>query len=115
MKVGKLRRRLCFLMAAVFVVIAAVSGSVDCVDKQVLGVWVEASDSAKSGWASISPIQGNYRYSWSQSKINWGDTYQLHVGCGDWSPSMKTYMAAHTSSDFLCKRNWGMAIPVEPT
>jgi hypothetical protein len=92
---------------------ATVWGTVDCVNKQVLGVWVEAQDSTKRGWASITPIEGNYRYSWSHSKINVGDVYQLHVGCGDWSPSAKTSMAAHPYGDFLCKRNWGLGEPTD--
>lgn len=90
---------------------AAVNGTVDCVNKQVLGVWVEALEPAKRGWASISPIEGNYRYSWSISTLSSSDTYQLHVGCGDWSPSMKSDMSYWHSGDFICKRNWGLSHP----
>lgn len=82
---------------------AAVSGTVDCTNGQAIqGIWVEAADPAKRGWANRWSIGGSHRNGWSHAALNSGDSYQLRVGCGSWSPTYMSIQWNSHSGDFLC-------------
>ncbi len=83
---------------------AAASGTLICSNGQAIqGIWVEAVDPAKRGWANRWIINGtSSQNGWSHAPLNAGDPYYITVGCGSWSP---TYISAQTSSmsrDFIC-------------
>ena len=85
---------------------ATVSGTVECTNGAAIqGIWVEAADPAKRGWANRWSIGGSSsRNGWSHAALNSGDSYQLHVGCGNWSPAYKSTQTNGHSGDFLCIR-----------
>lgn len=66
---------------------AAVNGTVECIPGtttwSVVGIWVESSNSAHSGWAGWTPVSGQpWKASYSKSQVASNESYRLHVGCG---------------------------------
>jgi hypothetical protein len=82
---------------------ATVGGTVECTNGQAIqGIWVEASDPAKRGWASRWSLGSSSRNGWSHAALNPGEWYQINVGCGSWNPTYTSVMWNQHSGDFLC-------------
>ena len=82
---------------------AAAGGTVRCANGgPIQGIWVEALDPAKRGWANRWSLGTSWENGWSHAPLNPGDTYQVHVGCGSWSPTYKSAMTNVHSGDFIC-------------
>ncbi len=87
---------------------AQISGTVTCFHDPVVGLWIEAKDSAKSGWA-WTPNNGQSRQPWKRAELGPNDKYKIRVGCGGtpskWGTSVKrTFWSGWTTGnrDFNC-------------
>lgn len=108
-----------FIIASTFVSVAqptaahaAVGGTVICANGQAIqGIWIEAADPAKRGWATRwTTGAGSDENGWSYSALNSGDSYQIRVGCGSWTPEYRSTMWNAHSGSFLCLMERGAAV-----
>lgn len=96
---------------------AAVGGTVKCSSgKAVVGVWIDAKDSRKSGWA-WSQNNGRSVQSWSRGQLSSGDQYKVRVGCGGtsnkWGVSVHSKVFRTGNQSFTClddRPAWGTRV-----
>lgn len=78
-------------------------GTVDCVDKKVVGIWIDQGTG--SGWADYQYVAGNYRVNWYFTGLK-SSGWRLHVGCGgtqsSWQYNLKTPFMSQSGGDFIC-------------
>ena len=91
---------------------AAASGTLECSNGLAIqGIWVEAQDPAKRGWASRWNINGvNWQNGWYHAPLGPNDPYQVRVGCGSWTPTFTSAMMADSSRNFICVNRYGSAL-----
>lgn len=72
----------------------AASGTVKCGSGAVVGMWIQAKDSKKSGWA-WTPNDGSKSQQWLRKELGPNDEYKVRVGCGGspnkWDKSVGQY------------------------
>ena len=91
---------------------AAATGTVQCANGlPIQGIWVEAQNSSKSGWATRWNLDGaNWKNGWSHAPLGTGDSYHIRVGCGSWAPTYTSGNQTGLSRHFICVQRYGSAV-----